>query len=60
MSGGTMQPSGYGEVLDRLKAEVRSARIQAQRTISVALLDLFWTIGTEILHQQKARGWGPR
>jgi predicted nuclease of restriction endonuclease-like (RecB) superfamily len=55
-----MQPSGYGEVLDRLKAEVRSARIQAQRTISVALLDLFWTIGTEILHQQKARGWGAK
>jgi predicted nuclease of restriction endonuclease-like (RecB) superfamily len=53
-------PAEYAEVLDRLKAEVRAARIQAQRTVSVALLDLFWTIGAEILHQQQARGWGAK
>lgn len=60
MSRPTIQPSGYGEVLDRLKAEVRATRIQAQRAVNAELLGLFWTIGTEILQQQQARGWGAK
>ena len=57
---GELQPAGYGEVLARLTAEVRAARIEAQRTANVSLLTLYWTIGSEILHQQQARGWGAK
>jgi hypothetical protein len=53
-----LEPAGYGEVLVRWKAEVRAAQTQTQRTVNTALLELFWTIGTEILRQQQVQGWG--
>lgn len=55
-----LEHAGYGEVLARLTAEVRAAQVQAQRTANVALLRLYWTIGSEILHQQQTRGWGSK
>ncbi len=60
MSGQSLEPAGYGEVLVRLKAEVRAAQSQTQRTVNTALLELFWTIGTEILRQQQVQGWGAK
>jgi hypothetical protein len=39
------------DVLDRLKAEVRAAQMQAQRAVNAELLDLFWVIGSEILQR---------
>lgn len=53
-------PVGYGEVLERLKREVRTARARAQQAVTTELLDLYRTIGAEILAQQEAHGWGAR
>jgi len=53
-------PAGYGQVLSRLKAEVRDARTRAQRVVNTGLLRLYWTIGRTILDQQAAEGWGAK
>ncbi len=60
MTGHELEPAQYAEVLSRLKTEVRAAQLQAQRTVNSALLELFWTIGHEILAQQQALGWGAK
>ncbi|MDQ2797251.1 MAG: PDDEXK nuclease domain-containing protein [Actinomycetota bacterium] len=60
MTGHELEPAQYGEVLSRLKAEVRAAQLRAQRTVNTALLELFWTIGSEILGQQQVLGWGAK
>ncbi|QNK82913.1 DUF1016 N-terminal domain-containing protein [Nakamurella sp. PAMC28650] len=51
-------PAGYDEVLTRLKDEVRTARMSAQRAANAELLHLYRTIGQTILEQQAVAGWG--
>lgn len=51
-------PPAYGEMLARLKEQVRSAQFQAQRTVNTQLIELYWTIGSEILRQQDDQAWG--
>jgi predicted nuclease of restriction endonuclease-like (RecB) superfamily len=51
-------PSAYGEMLARLKEQVRSAQLHAQRSVNVQLIELYWTIGNEILRQQNDQAWG--
>jgi predicted nuclease of restriction endonuclease-like (RecB) superfamily len=51
-------PPTYGEMLARLKERVRSAQLQAQRTVNTQLIELYWTIGNEILRQQREQTWG--
>ncbi len=53
-------PSGYGQVLDRLKAEVRAAQVQAHRVANAELLRLYRRIGQTIIEQQSEAGWGAR
>lgn len=52
------EPQDYGEVLERLKHEVRAARARAQRVINTQLLELYWVIGRTILERQRHEGWG--
>ena len=59
-SGAPALPAGYAEVLTELKAQVRDARIRAQRVVNTELLSLYWTIGRTILDQQAAEGWGTK
>jgi predicted nuclease of restriction endonuclease-like (RecB) superfamily len=54
----TAVPAGYGQLLDSLKQEVRTARLRAHRVVNTELLVLYWTIGKAILDQQAAEGWG--
>ena len=53
MSGANLEPAGYTELLDRLKVQVRTAQAQAKRAANTALLELYWTIGSEIIGQQQ-------
>lgn len=55
-----LQPSGYGELLSRLKQEVRAAQLRAHRVVNTELLTLYWTIGQAILDRQSSEGWGTR
>lgn len=50
-------PPNYPELLARLKDQVRSAQLRAQRVASTELLRLYWTIGAELLSQQKSPSW---
>ena len=60
MSGANLEPAGYAELLDRLKVQVRTAQAQAKRAANTALLELYWTIGSEIIGQQQQQGWGAK
>ena len=51
-------PSGYAEMLGELKAQVRQAQFRAHRVVNEQLIELYWTIGREILAQQDKQGWG--
>lgn len=51
-------PNGYNQTLAVLKRRVRDARVQAQRVVNTQLIELYWTIGREILARQDQQGWG--
>jgi len=53
-----LDPTGYVATLAELKAQVRSARVSAQRKVNTELVQLYWSIGRTILAQQQAQGWG--
>ena len=48
----------YRSFLETLKDRVRTARLQAARTLNQGLVLLYWTIGRDILAQQAELGWG--
>ncbi len=48
----------YGNFLESLKERVRSAQMQALRTVNTQLVSLYWSIGQEILIRQDQNGWG--
>jgi len=45
-------------MLGGLKAQVRQAQFRAHRVVNEQLIELYWTIGREILTQQHKQGWG--
>jgi len=51
-------PPDYAGLLATLKEQVRSAQLQAQRVVNTELLRLYWTIGNEVLTQQRGETWG--
>jgi len=53
-------PSGYGDLLEQVKAEVRAARLRAARAASTELVGLYWRVGRLVLDRQAERGWGAR
>lgn len=53
-------PPGYGDLLDDLKAIVRSARVRAQRAVNTELVQMYWEIGRTILERQEREGWGAK
>jgi len=53
-------PRDYLEWLDSIKGQIRAAQ---QKTILAAnreLLQLYWTIGSDILQRQQQQGWGAK
>lgn len=53
-------PEDYPAFLQELKGQVRSARLQASRTVNTELIRLYWTIGRAILERQQQQGWGAK
>jgi predicted nuclease of restriction endonuclease-like (RecB) superfamily len=51
-------PADYVELLEALKTRVTDARIQAQRTVNTLLIELYWSLGKDILGRQERQGWG--
>jgi len=51
-------PVGYGELLQQLKARVRSTQVRAARAANTEVLGLYWSIGRDILDRQDQAGWG--
>lgn len=50
----------YFSLLSSLKEKVKSARIQASRSVNKHLILLYHQVGSEILRQQKHLGWGAK
>jgi len=42
-------PAGYAELLEDLKARIRSAQVKAALSVNRELVLLYWQIGREIL-----------
>jgi predicted nuclease of restriction endonuclease-like (RecB) superfamily len=53
-------PSGYPELLQRLKSRIRSAQVRAAFAVNRELVLLYWSIGRDILLRQEAEGWGAK
>jgi len=51
-------PADYAELLESLKDRVRGARIQAQRAVNALAIELYWSLGKEIIARQDRHGWG--
>ena len=50
----------YRAFLETLKERVRTARLQAARSLNQGLVLLYWTIGRDILAKQAELGWGAK
>jgi len=59
-SNAPLLPSGYREVLEDIKEQVRAARIRASLSINQELITLYWEIGHLILKRQEIEGWGAK
>ena len=55
---GDVVPAGYGELLEQLKARVRSSQVRAARAANSEVLALYWSVGRDILDRQDRLGWG--
>jgi len=54
------EPAGYAELLEQLKARVRNSQVRAARAANSELLELYWSVGRDILDRQEQAGWGSR
>ncbi len=59
-SSDALLPDEYGETLHRLKARVRAARSTARRAVNTQLIELYWSVGRDVLARQEEDGWGSR
>ena len=48
----------YIKFLNEIKSRILTARIQAIRSVSKELINLYWDIGKSIVERQKQFGWG--
>ncbi|WP_380163412.1 YhcG family protein [Jannaschia sp. R86511] len=60
MSGRDLLPAGYGDLLEQVKAEVRTSRVRAVRAANTELVGLYWRLGRLILDRQQVDGWGSK
>jgi len=51
-------PSGYDSLFKNLKISIDKARIKACLSVNRELIELYWTIGKEIVETQKDDTWG--
>ena len=60
MSGSEVLPAGYGDLLEQVKAEVRTSQVRATRAANSELVGLYWRLGRLILDRQQVEGWGSK
>lgn len=53
-------PTGYAELLEALKTDIRTAQIRAALAANRELLALYWRIGAAIVGRQAGESWGSR
>lgn len=53
-------PAGYAELLEDLKARIRSAQTRAGLAVNRELVLLYWETGRQILFRQDKEGWGAK
>ena len=53
-------PTGYVEVLDEIKGRIRLAQIKATLSVNCELIELYWSIGRDIVQRQRREGWGAK
>ena len=51
-------PTGYVDLLEQVKDQVRTARTQAARAVNTELVAMYWKIGKLLLDRREAQGWG--
>lgn len=57
-AGIAVQPTGYGDFLLEIKAQIRQRQYQALRAANRELLELYWWLGENISRRQIELGWG--
>jgi predicted nuclease of restriction endonuclease-like (RecB) superfamily len=53
-------PNSYEQFLADLKARIRTAQVRAAIAVNRELVQLYWTIGRDILTRQSREGWGAK
>ena len=53
-------PPGYERFLADVKARIQSAQVRATLAVNAELVQLYWTIGRDILSRQHEQGWGAK
>ena len=53
-------PTDYVELLDEIKSRIRSAQIKAALAVNRELIELYWSIGRDIVQRQRREGWGAK
>ena len=54
----SLVPESYGDLVDRIGAEVRTTRLRAARAANTELVAMNWRIGRLILDRQQTEPWG--
>jgi len=50
--------AAYRELIERLKRRIRESQARAARAVNTELVMLYWSIGRDVLDQQRVGGWG--
>lgn len=53
-------PTGYQDLLQGIKEQVRTAQMRAMVTVNTEAILLYWRIGSNILQKQQDEGWGAK
>lgn len=51
-------PAGYRTLFEDIKARIRAAQIKAALSVNRELIELYWSIGRDIVQRQRDEGWG--
>lgn len=51
-------PRGYVALLEDIKSRIRTAQIKASLSVNRGLIELYWSIGRDIVVRQENEGWG--
>ena len=53
-------PDGYADWLTQLKGQIAQARQRATLAVNAELVQLYTSIGRDILQRQQTQGWGAK